>query len=240
MISLVSCSPTTEKNIFSTQVEQAHQKELFTSHEAIQFDIELEFGGKMRLDATITTSTNSAYGIIKLKNGEEIYIDHNKVFCSPNLRENKSVRFDAYTWSYFFLFPYKLNDEGTIWSEFTTSNNKFNTGKLNFGANIGDAPDDWYIVYANATNNLIDHAAYIVTANKTKEAAEKDPHAIQYLDYKNIDGVPFAHKWFFWGWQKEQDLTKQLGSAEISNIQFITGFKNSFNVPKGYISIKNN
>jgi hypothetical protein len=45
---------------------------------------------------------------------------------------------------------------------------------------------------------LIDVSAYIIAVNKTVKEAEEDPHAIQYLNYKTIDGIPIAHDWVFW------------------------------------------
>ncbi|AXT20117.1 hypothetical protein D7030_03080 [Flavobacteriaceae bacterium AU392] len=224
-------------NSHTDLIEIAHKKAIFDISKAIKFDIDLTFGGQQILDATISVSTNSEYSIIEMKNGEKIYIHNDKVFCSPGLKDDPSVRFGAYTWSYFFLFPYKLNDNGTKWSSYTPSEseNQFNASKLTFEANIGDAPDDWYVVYSDKNTNIIDHAAYIVTLGKTTEEAEKDPHAIQYLDYKPINDIPFAHNWIFWEWRTEEGLTNKIGSATLSNIQFIDDLKANFKIPDGYI-----
>lgn len=224
-------------NPFTNAIETAHKKEAFLNNKTIRFDIDLTFGGRQILDATISVSTNSEYSIIEMKNGENIYIHNDKVYCSPGLKDDCSVRFSAYTWSYFFLFPYKLNDEGTKWASYASSEpeKRFNTSKLTFEANIGDAPEDWYILYSDKNTNIIDHAAYIVTLGKTTEEAEKDPHAIQYLDYKSINGIPFAHNWMFWEWRTEEGLTNKIGSATLSNIRFIGDLKTDFKIPDGYI-----
>lgn len=37
------------------------------------------------------------------------------------------------------------------------------TAKLTFEKGIGDAPDDWYVVYTDPENNTMQAAAYIVT-----------------------------------------------------------------------------
>lgn len=236
-ISFSSCNSTTsQENSFVKKIEIAHQKKIFFESQAVKFDLNLEFGGKKRLNATITSSTHSEYAIIELKNGGKILINKDKVYCSPDLVENKKIRFDAYTWTYFFQFAYKLSDFGTIWTDYNDQNNlNFNTKKLSFEANIGDAPDDWYILFSDKKNNLIDHVAYIVTANKTKEQAEVDPHAIQYLDYKNINGVPIAHQWIFWEWRKKEGLTKQLGNGKISNVQFVDMSSKELKIPENYI-----
>ncbi|MEM6261336.1 MAG: DUF6503 family protein [Bacteroidota bacterium] len=225
----------------TSQIEQAHEKGAFLSREAIQFDLVLTFGGKERLNGTITTATNSSWGLIELSSGGKIYVDKNKVFCSPALADKKSVRFDAYTWTYFFLFPYKLSDPGTQWSAFSNGvieGKLFNTQKLSFAAGIGDAPDDWYILFTDPETHVLEYVAYIVTAGKSQEEAEADPHAIQYKQYKKVDEVPIAHEWVFWEWRKEKGVTRQLGQATLSNVAFVSASPEFTEVPEGFVEIQ--
>ncbi|OAD46229.1 hypothetical protein [Polaribacter atrinae] len=229
--------PVVEKT-FSQKIETAHKKAAFLTNEAVQFDAAIEFGGNEIFNATITVSTTSDIARITYKNGDEIFVNKENIFVSPSLDKNPGVRFHAYTWSYFFLFPYKLNDNGTKWNDDFKTNettNTFDVAKLTFGANIGDTPDDWYIVYADKKSHLLEHAAYIVTSGKTKEAAEADPHAIKYEDYKMIDEIPFATNWGYYGWNIETGLSDKIGSAKITNIQFVEGFRKSFAIPENYI-----
>ncbi len=225
---------------FSEKVEVAHNKDAFLANEAIKFDVLIEFGGNEILDATISVATTSEYAIIEKKDGSKIYINKDKVFVSPELKDDPSVRFHAYTWSYFFLFPYKLNDQGTIWKDTYKTNEavaNFDTAKLTFKANVGDSSDDWYIVYKNKETDVLDNVAYIVTAGKTNEEAEKDPHAIKYEDYKLINNIPISNNWSFWGWNSTDGLTNKIGSAKITNIEFIDGFKETVNaIPADFIS----
>ena len=237
---LVGCGPasTTEKENLVKQIEKAHQKDEFLSKKAIEFNINLSFGGKERLNAKMTLLTNSTKGLLELNDSSKIYYTNEKVYHSPNLKNEKGVRFDAYTWSYFMLFPYKLSDEGTNWSaveELKLADKNYNTQKLTFGQDIGDAPDDWYLVYSNPKTKIIEYAAYIVTAKKTVQEAEADPHAIQYTNYKTVNGVPLATEWVFWGWTKDKGLSKELGKATLSNFKFIAETDGLFNAPSGYI-----
>lgn len=225
ILSLFACTTKPETSPIQ-KIESAHQKDAFYQEEAITFHLNLSFHGKQRLDAQVSTTTNSNKGIIEYSNGEVIAFSHDTVFCTQKLSENESkTRFDAYTWSYFFLFPYKLSDPGTVWSETTVDTIKqrtFNRQKLTFKNAVGDTPDDWYIVFSNPENHLIEYSSYIVTANKTLEEAEADPHAIQYLDYKNIGNIPFAQKWLFLEWRENEGFKKQLGQGEVQNIRFIS------------------
>jgi len=224
------------------KIEEAHSKQDFLSKDVVQFDIILKFGGTERLNGSMTLATNSSRGHISYKNGKDLYFDQNKVFVSPETKNTASARFAAYTWSYFFLFPYKLSDPGTNWSEVTEANlngNVYNSQKLTFGDGVGDAPDDWYITYSNLESNLMEVAAYIVTAGgSTVEEAEEDPHAISYHDYKDADGIALAHSWQFWEWRKDSGLMRQLGTAELSNFKFLKTDKSDLLAPKYFIEIE--
>ncbi|MDB4088224.1 hypothetical protein N9544_01245 [Flavobacteriales bacterium] len=221
------------------EMEQQHQKEQFLSEDNIQFDLELYFGGKERMKGIMIFATNSSQGLLELKDGNKIYFIKDKVYYSPDMNE-KRVRFDAYTWSYFFLFPYKLSDEGTIWSELEKvemNENWYNTQKLTFKNGTGDAPDDWYQVYSDTVYNLIQVAAYIVTGNKSVEKAEEDPHAIAYKNYQYVNGIPIATNWEFYSWTKTEGLTDTLGKATLSNFKFVDDSDSLFIPPTHFLSI---
>jgi len=243
-INLLACSAPQTQTVpetFVGKVEYAHKKKDFLAKEAIQFDIVVTFRENEILNAKMTLSTNSSKGLIELENGEKIYFNNDKVVHSPNLENSTQVRFTAFTWSYFFLFPYKLSDPGTIWNdtELETLNDRpYNTQKLTFEAGTGDAPDDWYILYADTKTNLTEVAAYIVTAGKTKMKAEEDPHAIKYLNYRAIDGIPIAHRWTFWEWRVEHGLMDQLGGAILENVQFVEVGDDFFDAPTDFIEEK--
>jgi len=215
--------PKKENLALISKVESAHGKSEFLERENVAFDILLSFGGKERLNGRLTISADSRHGKIERNDGGVILFNDDKVHVSPEIENTASARFAAYTWSYFFMFPYKLSDPGTNWTPYANGqlgDLEYDAAKLTFSAGTGDAPDDWYIMYADENNHLINTAAYIVTAGNTREEAEKDPHAIEYCDYKSADGIPVARTWRFWAWRENQGLTKQLGNASISNVQF--------------------
>jgi hypothetical protein len=237
LLSVACSTQKIDKNRISN-IETAHKKADFLKHDVVQFDILLTFGGNERFNAKMTLKTNSTKGHMLLSDSSEIFFDGSAVYYSKNFKHPKRVRFDAFTWAYFFQFPYKLSDEGTQFSEFGTAdmNGKtYNTQRLRFAAGIGDAPQDWYFIYADAKTHLIEHAAYIVTAGKTLEEAEADPHAISYADYSEVDGVPFATTWKFVDWNKETGVGKVNGKATISNIRFYESEAEFFTVPEDFI-----
>ncbi|MCW2118785.1 hypothetical protein [Flavobacterium sp. 7A] len=236
----MGCKSPEKEASFVTKAEKAHQKEIFKNQDALQFDIKIEFGGQERMDGTMTLLTNSSKGLIELKDGSKIIYDKDKVFYSPNLPSEKSVRFDAYTWAYFFMFPYKMSDGGTIWTPYDnkgTNKDLFETQKLTFESGTGDAPDDWYVVYSNKETHLIEKLAYIVTIKTKKEDAEKQPHGIQYKKFETVDGVPFATEWQFCSWNEKDEFGETIGNASLSNIKFITVTADTFTPGKDFKTI---
>lgn len=208
---------------FIDEIENAHMKNEFMERGNVSFDIALTLGGKERLNGIITLSADSRNGKIENKDSSVILFNDDKVFVSPEIENMSSARFAAYTWSYFFMFPYKLSDGGTKWGDYENGmlgQLDYDAYKLTFDAGTGDAPDDWYIMYADKESHLINTAANIVTASGTVEEAEEDPHAIEYCDYSIVDGIPVAQTWRFWTWRADQGLTDQLGNAAISKVKF--------------------
>ena len=130
-----------------------------------------------------------------------------------------------------------MTDPGTVWnpySDSTLNGKTYDSAKLTFESGTGDADQYWYIVYADQETNLIYTAAYIVTANKSKEEAEKDPHAIVYEDYKQVNGVPIAQKWSFYEWSEQDGLTNKLGQADLAGIRFVEVDSTFFNPLAGF------
>lgn len=239
LLFLISCThtPTPLPNKTIAQVESAHQKTKFLENEAIQFDFLLSFHKKERFHGKVVLLTNSTKGMLCTDDGDTIIYVNNRVFHTPDISKPEKVRFDAFTWPYFFLFPYKLSDPGTNWSSYP--NNKLNNTsyiaqKLSFQDGIGDAPEDWYIMYADSNTKRIDVAAYIVTANKSREEAEKNPHAIQYLNYEGINDIPISTQWLFWEWDEKTGLHDTIGEASLRNITFLTVDSNYFSPPKHF------
>lgn len=204
-------------------IQEAHRTADFKDKYAIQFDLTLFFGGKKRLEATITGTTSSSKVKVARKDGAALLFDEGSVWKLPANAEWPSARFDALTWQYFFFAPHKFDDDGTNWKRTGKSKQNglsYKTGKLTFETGTGDAPDDWYIAYTDAKTDQLATLAYIVTFGG-RDATEAEPHAISYSDYQPVDGVPIAHQWTFNMWSPESGLGEEIGSATISNVRFL-------------------
>ncbi|MGG8494916.1 DUF6503 family protein [Tenacibaculum sp. TC6] len=210
---------------FITSIEKAHHKDVFMSQKYLRYSIDIVFGGQQHLKGTITQEPGGGKIKIEKEDGSKIIFNGKEVFAL-GIRDSDmaTARFDIFTWAYFLGLPYKLNDEGTIWSDFNENkwgSKKIPTGKLTFKAGTGDAPDDWYIIYKNPKNNMLNGAAYIVTFGKGKKKAEEEPHAIKYNDFQLINTIPIATHWTFHLWSLKEGYQKIIGEVKLSNISFI-------------------
>lgn len=220
---------------FAQNIEAAHNKQAWEAKKAVSFDINLSYGGHQRLAAKITSLTNSTGVRVDKKDSSKLIYNGKDVFLSPANANDKGARFDMFTWNYFFSLPFKLTDPGTNWElldSLQVDETPYTAGKLSFGENVGDAPDDWYVIYQQPETGLLHAAAYIVTFGKAKDKAEENPHAIVYHDYKKVDEIPVATKWTFHNWDNENGIGEQLGEATISNIKFFDAKDEFFAKPE--------
>ena len=237
VLTLIACSQPKKEQTPLQKMETAHHKADFLEKKAIQFHLKLNFGGQEAVNGVMTLLTNSNAGSLALNDSSLITFIGNKVYYSPHIIDNEGIRFSAYTWSYFFLLPHKISDQGAQLKPYINSildTKAYLTSQLTFKTGTGDAPDDWYIIYADTSSHLIEVAAYIVTAGRSVKDAEIDPHAIKYHDYQLFDNVPIATKWTFWAWRKPGTLTKQLGDATLSDIKFLDLTIDDFTPPDNF------
>jgi hypothetical protein len=226
---------------FTDLVSSAHQSKEFRKNHAIQFDLLLSFGGSVRFDGTLTLKTSSGQGRMESKDGRTQYFDGSKAFEIRPDSLKAGSRFGIYTWPYFMLYPYKMEDKGSQWANYPNKELEGKTylvEKQTFAAGTGDAPDDWYIAYADTETHLMRCSAYIITAGNTVLEAEEDPHAIRYDHYTSLSGVPIADEWSFWSWKTDKGLTEQLGEASLSNIRFLSPEQEAFNIPSDAVELK--
>lgn len=201
----------------------AHKVDAVAQFDEVSFDLHLRFRGKDRLRGSYRARTNSTgVWLTREDDGATVAYTDGGVHLWPPDADWPRARFDVLTWHYFFWIPYKLTDDGANVAEeqidFSGSGPE-SILRLTFGTGVGDAPDDWYLIRRDSTTGLIDAVAYIVTYSKSVDEAETDPHAILYTDYRDVQGVPIAHRWTFHYWGN--GVGEQLGEATISNVEFV-------------------
>ena len=64
---------------FSENIEEAHNKPAFMNQKAVSFDIELLFGGEVRLQGKVSLTTNSTRVRVDKSDGSSLIYDGNEV-----------------------------------------------------------------------------------------------------------------------------------------------------------------
>ncbi|MCX2746144.1 hypothetical protein OO013_19855 [Mangrovivirga sp. M17] len=203
-------------------IEAVYNKDIFDNAGHLTFDLNLSFGGNERFNGQISQTPSCDVVEITYKDGEKAVFKNGDFYISNDSMNAKSSRFDVLTWSYFYMLPYKLNDEGVIWEKIgmkKMDGKEYRVSKMTFKPGTGDAPDDWYYVYIDPETMLINAAAYIVTyGSKNTAKAEEDPHVIIYNDFDNSAKLPYAKSWVFRTW-KDFEFGDKLGEARVSNVK---------------------
>jgi hypothetical protein len=220
---------------FVKSIENVHNVSVFNKNKAISFDIDITWGGKPNLQATVTTLSSSGKVKMQTSNGGIVLFDGKDFYLNSDPNGYKRARFDIMTWQYFFCVPFKLRDKGVMVQQDIdrlSEDTPYNTAKMTFTKGTGDSPDDWYMLYKNMQTNRLEGMAYIVTFGG-KKPDEATPHAITYHDWTTLDGVSFSTTWKFREWSAEKGFSTVLGEAKIKNIRWVKNVKSIFDVPHG-------
>ncbi|MEM7230069.1 MAG: hypothetical protein AAF432_14775 [Planctomycetota bacterium] len=220
---------------FAKSIETTHGQKAYRSKEVLKADLTVNFGGNTMIDGTMYFDIDSERVRIEQKDGTTMVWDGERAWITPAESEMQGARFHLRTWTYFLAAPFKLNDPGShmdLAGSLPLMDGKvMETGKLTFGNNVGDSPDDWYIVYRDDKNRMA-AMSYIVTYSMSAEEAEAEPHAIVYNEYATVDGVTFSTSWTFHDWANDKGIFgDELGNAKISNISFVRENNDWFTKP---------
>ena len=163
---------------------------------------------------------------MELDDGTVLIYDGIKAWVTPAASSIEAARFHLLTWPYFLAAPMKTGDPGTHLEllGLKVLNRKMGkSAKLTFNPGVGDTPDDWYLLYANARNGLMYGMVYIVTYSTSFVEAEKKQHAIIYDNYRQIDGITLSTSWSFYDWEKIMGVGRSpIGRASLTDLEFIT------------------
>ena len=211
-------------------IETAQGRAIWDAQQVVKFDLVVNFGGATRLDGTFWFAPHANLYRYEGKDGTVMVFDGAHAWLTPaDSPMLPQARFHLLTWPYFLAVPFKLRDPGSHLNTW----DKPNTAKLTFGEGVGDAPDDWYIVYQDSATHYLKAMAYIVTYGN-KSADEAEPHAIVYDDFQTVDGVTLPMRWTFTNWTPQDGPTaEQRGDATLSNVSFVPMDAVSFTKPDG-------
>ena len=225
-------------------VAAAHGRDAVPAGHVFAGDITVNFGDRTLLDAA-RIHFHPHGGLVRIDTdaGTAVFDGQTAYVTGDDAVPN--ARFQLLTWPYFAVAAYKLDDGGTNLEPMEPApvregEDPQTRGKLTFDAGVGDAPDDWYVLYVNDDDQLT-AMAYIVTYGKTLEQAEAEPHAIVYdgfTDVPDADGEPtgaiIATNWTFYDWTEAEGVVGEpIGSVTIDNLQLIPAPAGAFDKPEG-------
>lgn len=215
---------------YAKPIEKAHGIENWKSKKAISYDIEIAFGGNVIFSGHSIFEIGAERVRLEAEDGTVMVWDGQDAWYTPADKEFKGPppRFHLRTWTYFLSVPFKLRDPGAHLHELPDAPlmdgkyPKLKRAKLTFGEDVGDAPDDWYVLYRQANTDRLAAMSYIVTYSKSAEQAEKEPHAIVYKGYERFEGVALSTEWDFHHWSADKGVFGEpIGHVKITNVKFI-------------------
>lgn len=221
---------------FAAPIERAHSAEIWRQKEAFQSGIVVRFGENRIVEGRMLTTPSMSRTRLELVSGPLAIWDGEDVWVSPRGGDFPEARFHALTWPYFLSAPTKLGDPGARIAPTGSRElrgESFETAKLSFDARVGDTPDDWYVLYRNPESGRLAAMAYVVTFGKSLAEAQKEPHAITYDQYVDVEGVPIPTKWTFWMWSEEEGIQREpIGDVTLENPAFVPFEESLFKVPE--------
>lgn len=149
--------------------------------------------------------------------------DGKKAWKHPSdatLEENP--RFWALTPYYFVGVPFVLTDEGIkleYEGEITFEGNTYNQVRVTFGNGMGDAPDDFYVLYLDTESSRIGGLRYVVSYpgfyKKGEHSAEKH---MTYYGAQTSGGIlfPKSIRTYAWAGKKPGELMVNITISDIS------------------------
>ena len=226
------------------KVAEAHGRSKLPANAVFHGKITVKFGdSKMLDDAEIWFKPSGA--VVRIEtDGATAIADGKTAWISPPDAKLPRPRFQLYTWPYFAVAAFKLDDAGVRLEPMGPatigqfSSRRHDRAKMTFAPGTGDAPDDWYVLYVSDAGRL-EAMAYIVTYGKTPQQAEAEPHGIVYdefVDVPDADGKPtgvkMSARWSFRGWSPDAGFGEdEIGSATLGGLELVPPPPGAFDVP---------
>ena len=229
--------PVTNATALAHRTENTHGGEAWESKDVLTADLYVEFGGNVRIDGPMAMRIDTSGIWMEPKDGVKAVWTGDAAWVSPDVDDFERARFHLLTWPYFLAAPFKIDDPGTnvdvLGTKPLQGESKL-TAKLTFDSGVGDAPDDWYVLYMDQASGRLDAMSYIVTYTKSAEEAEESPHAIVYGGYETVDGVALSTEWTFYKWSEEEGVYGDpIGNARLTNVGFRAEQPGEFAQPAG-------
>lgn len=209
----------------ATALALTHGQAAWHAQQAMQAELEVDFGAQRVLDGRLTLETGLKRSRLDLKNGATMVFDGNEAWIAPASATVGRARFHLRTWAFFLSAPMWIGQPGTSLEpleEGFLQGQRQQRAKLTLNGEATDLPCPWFILYADPATRELTALAYACENGAASEGGDRSPHAVTYDRYETIGGVRLATAWTFWRWDKDLGLIGDpIGSARLSNLRFV-------------------
>ena len=163
--------------------------------------------------------------------GKKVWLKQDSTYFNP-----KRARFMHNLMFYFYAMPFVLGDAGITYTDVEALNfeGKLYPGiKISFGAGIGDAPEDNYIIYSDPLTHQMAFLAYTVTYGKNK--ASNKYSLIRYNDWQEVNGIKLPKKLEWHEFTSNTTVGKKRYERIFTDVEL-----SSKMLPEGYFEKPNN
>lgn len=211
--------------LFVLNLEKAHNASEYRKRENVRFEITGNIGNVQNYQATITMSTTAHDVKIESDDGKHFVYQESRSSLMEDSIIHNFEQLRSFAWAHFFSLPKRLRNHDVRVEKFNGSNRLNGESFRVRGIRLVPKPgfDDlfeWYVVYADRKSGLLRYAAYALP-EQMQHTEEVISHAVEYSDYRDVDGIPIAHKWTFWEWSPDNGLGSKLGNATLENVSFL-------------------
>lgn len=147
-----------------------------------------------------TTITNLQNRKIRLESPKQtIGFDGQEVWVTPDTVDVSSARFYHNLFFYFYAMPFVVGDPGAFYEDVEPkelAGKTYSGLKISYGENIGDAPDDNYIIWYDQETGKMEWLMYTVTY---RSGEPSDTYKlIKYAGWEEFNGLalPTSLQWF--------------------------------------------
>ena len=154
-----------------------------------------------------------------------------------------NVRFWSLTPYYFVGIPFVLGDEGVnleSLGEDTFEDKTYDLVKVTFGENVGDAPDDYYVIYVGQENNRVGALRYIVSYPGYFPDGGHLPEKLMACDgTQTVEGITLPQGYRTFWWKEDEDTVgEHITDISVSEIAFRPEVRQDyFATPQGAVVI---
>ncbi|MGM0555666.1 MAG: DUF6503 family protein [Myxococcota bacterium] len=147
-------------------------------------------------------------------------------------------RFWSLTPYYFIAMPFVLADPGVnldYEGTQTVDDEEFDVIKVTFGDDVGDAPDDYYVMYFDKETRQVHGLRYVVSYEGFfPEGGHSPEKFMRFEGEQTVDGITLAKKFPTYKWNKEEGtIGEKVTAIELSEVEFKPDVKKEyFEVPE--------